>query len=199
MIAGLLFSQLLLQRCGAARAEMLPAEYVQWVEDEQNGLKAAKTIGDYTFELQYKPDEYVVLRENSVAMPSAQEMRSETASIADMQYFTFRISSDSGNDLLNDEPESASEYSSRLVYFSSLMQQDISLVENGDTLPCMLFHFERTFGVDTRSTFLLGFPKSKDMSTEKTFIYDDQELRTGTIILNIAGESIQNIPSLKLD
>src|SRR3546814_7685438 len=40
---------------GVGKIQSLPvAEYIQWVEAEENGLRVKKTISDYTFEVQRK-------------------------------------------------------------------------------------------------------------------------------------------------
>ena len=202
MIAGLFCVHLFSGGCAGGPDELAPGEYVSWIECAENGLRPSKTINGYTFDLLYKPCEYVVMRENLYIPSSAEEMMKETEAIGDMQYFTLRISKEGNMDLLSDDAGTMDVFSSRLMYFTNLMQYDISLVENGDTLPCSLFHFERTYAVDPHSTFLLGFPKSttvSDGSLSKTFVFKDRELGTGPIILAIEQENIERIPSLKLN
>jgi hypothetical protein len=201
MIAGIIVLQVAFVKCGIVRQELSPAEYVQWIESEDNGIRTSKTINGYTFDLQYKPAEYVVLRESSMELPTPASLNSEMQALSDMQYFTLRISKEGDEDLLEDDVSSPDEFSSRLVYFTGAMQNDIYLVESGDTLPCALFHFERTYSVDTRSTFLIGFLKTK-VSTDtdgKTFVFEDRELGTGPIVLSIDQSNLDRIPSLTLD
>lgn len=193
-------SAVYLSRCAMVVSEATAGEYVEWVEAPGNGLHASRTAGGYVFDVQYKPAEYVVLREQLLMPASEAEMKDETAQLADMQYFTFRISREDSKDLLQDDVATSEDYSSRLVYFTGAMQHDLSLVQNGDTLPCMLFHFERTFGVDARSTFLLGFPQTgNETASDKTFVFEDHELGTGPVLVTIEKESIKNIPLLKLN
>ena len=202
MIAGLLTGLFLEEGCNHISSEVSVGEYVYWIESGENGLHPSKTIAGYTFDLQFKPSEYVVIREYLSEPANAAELLKQTDSISDMQYFTLRISKEGDQDLLSDDVDSKEEFSSRLVYFTGVMQQDISLIENGDTLPCCLFHFERTFSVDPRSTFLLGFPLSGSKNPDgngKVFLYNDRELGTGPIMLSIEQKNIENIPSLKFN
>lgn len=183
-----------------ALSQLSALDFVAWVENPDNGLRESKTLDGICFDLQYKPAEYVVLRENLVIPGSAAEMNNETSLLSDMQYFTLRISREDGRDLLQDEPNGMDQFSARLVYFSGAMQHDIKLIDGNDTLPCQLFHFERTFGVDTRSTFLVGFQsRSTDELNDKTFVFEDHELGVGPVMITIEKESIQNIPLLKLN
>jgi hypothetical protein len=94
------------------------------------------------------------------------------------------------------------EFTSRLAYFTGIMQQDIFLVEGKDTLPCLLYHFERTYGVDPRSTFLLGFPLAQvknEAMVDKTLFFDDRGLGSGPVMISISNENLNTLPSLKLD
>lgn len=200
MIVILVFSQTLALRfCGGVES-LTADQYKTWIELPENGLHVSKTIKDYQFDLQYKPAPYAVLQEYGV-LPSSADFETTRAEIAEMQYYTLRISNVSGGDLLKDDVSTIDQFSTRLAYFTNEMQNDISLIENGDTLPCLLFHFERTYGVDPRSTFLLGFDLSQQTGdenpTDKIFLFEDHELGTGHVMMTIAIEDINKLPSLK--
>src|SRR5882757_3682846 len=76
---------------GSGHISALPAgEYVQWVESEQSGLHVKKTIGDYTFEVQYKPLDYAVLQDERRNDLKESELQKGKEAISDMQYYTFR-------------------------------------------------------------------------------------------------------------
>ncbi len=183
--------------CGRAVQELTAAEYVTWIEQEENGLHMTKKIGEYVFDLQYKPAEYVVLKENMILPASSEEMKSETANYSDMQYFTLRIKGENGQDPLTDVAD-LDTYTSRLVYFTGAMQHDLKLVAGADTLPCMLFHYEPTSGIDGRLTFLIGFPGTSP-ETDRTFLMEGHELNTGPICITIDKSSINNIPFIKFN
>ena len=180
--------------------------YVSWVEDPENGLLAAKKNGTLKFELQFTPLEYRILKEHAEDTLTPASLKNYTAEIKDMQYFTFRISDDRGGDLLKADAASKEDFSSRLQYFSSGMQKDLSLIEGADTLPCLLFHFERAYGIDPRSTFVLGFPLGKKdgpggvpCTAGKTLLFNDHQLGSGPLYIEIRPENIQQLPYLNLD
>lgn len=176
-----------------------PKDYVKWVEDENNGLKAKKNIGVYSFELQYKPLEYVVLREQKNKLTNNDMLLSETEKIKDLQYFTFRIGVPGSNDeAIKNGAANYSEYQKRVNYFSLQMQQDLRLIDGTDTLACVLHHFERTYGVDPYSTFVLAFEKGEKENQSKTFIYNDNVLGVGPVKFTIDSEKFKNIPHLSI-
>lgn len=201
MMCGLLITQLaMLKTCGNTPQALERGAYVQWVEAPENGLLLARSIGEYEFALQYKPAEYIVLQENGPDVPAA-KLQQGCADIADMEYFTFRIGKRDGSDLLKDDVSTTDQFTSRLAYFSAAMQHDLFVVSGTDTFPCLLFHFERTYGVDPRSTFLLGFDitalKNSHSPAELIFNYDDKELGTGPVLFTLSPEKMFNLPSVK--
>jgi hypothetical protein len=201
MMCGVLISQLvMLKTCGNTPQALEPGAYVQWVEAPENGLLLTRSIGEYEFALQYKPAEYVVLQENGPGVPAA-KLQQGCADIADMEYFTFRIGKKGGTDLLKDDVSTTDQFTSRLAYFSAAMQRDLFVVSGTDTFPCLLFHFERTYGVDPRSTFLLGFDittlKNGNTPAELIFGYDDKELGTGPVLFTFSPDKLLNLPSVK--
>lgn len=201
----LFLSVLLIRNCSKTQLSLSPDEYVSWIENGQNGLCPSKQIGQLQFDLQYKPLEYIVLKDNAGTKLSAAEMKKQVSDIGDMQYFTLRISSEKGGDLLRSDAMEMAEFSNRLAYFSSGMQKDIKLIEGNDTLSCLLFHFERSFGIDPRSTFVIGFPLAKKdrpggiSATDKIFLFDDHELGAGPVMLAIQARQISMLPTLNLE
>jgi hypothetical protein len=177
-----------------------PNQYVKWLEDESNGLKVKKILGDFEFTLQYKPTEYVIFdqyKSDTLQKGTMDEKRKEYDGL---QYYTFQIKANGSQEIMKADISNESEYNSRLEYFISPAQDDIMLVENEDTLPCVLYHFERSYGLSPMNNIVLGFEKSKQSSTaDKLFIYNDQVLGTGPVKLTIQEKNIQNIPSIRYE
>lgn len=183
--------------CGE-RQSLRPADYVHWVEDPSNGLKTEKRIGEYLFVLQYKPLEYLVLKTTKDINITAARLEEEKKEIEELQYYTFQVGEAEGSsDGLTVGASESSEFYGRIQYFTSAVQRDFKLVEGKDTLPCVLHHFERTYGLTPYTSFVLGFPKSRKVSAEdKTFIYEDKVIGSGTIKITIPASCINNIPHL---
>lgn len=193
----------------APHLELAPKEYIRWIEDKEHGIQVKKTIGDYTFATVYKPYEYLIAREIKKDSISAGILDEKINSINDLQYFSFRISAENQNtELLKVGLSSQDEYYARIEYCSFKMQQDIKLVDNNDTLNCVLFHFERVYNIAPYATFVLGFPltekEKKDIQQgkkivhpDKTLSYEDKIFGIGKVNLTIKGENINRIPKLK--
>ena len=168
--------------------------YVRWVQDQENGLHVTKIVGDYVFDLQYQPTDYVVLQRSAGNLNAGQydQMKNE---ISSMQYYTLTISiADNRSDFIDFNIQSLQEKQQKLYYFSYQFQDDIHVEENGKKLPCVLFHFERPVDLKPARTFVLGFERTGDSPTSVLNIISDY-LGGEVVRINISKE---NIPTLKL-
>jgi hypothetical protein len=178
--------------------KLTPREYISWMDDKKNGLKVEKMIGEFTYMFQYKPAEYVAImdiKKDNIKKPELDKKMEEYNAF---QYYNFRISTEAGGELLKKNVVNENDYYGRIQYFSFDMQKDIKLIDNKDTLDCVLFHFERVFGLAPYATFLLGFPL-KEKDCDKTLYYDDKIFGAGRMYLTIKSKNIKNIPSVIVD
>lgn len=173
-----------------------PVEYAHWIEDESNGLKVSKELDDFEFELQYRPIEYVSVIESRGEPITDQALKVYQTDRSGLQYYNLKITSKVSAEMLKTGIYSEEEYRSRLYYFTGPAQYDISLVQGQDTLPCLLFHFERNYGIAPYNNIVLAFENSIT-NEDRQFLFFDQVLGVGTVKLTIARESIDGIPALK--
>jgi len=190
------FGSMMLFSC--TQKELSVKDYLAWVNNPENGLKVSKEIKDYKIELFYKPAEYIAINEQKTTEIDTTLFYQRIKEIKDFQYYTLKIESLKGTEMMRTNIASEHEYSQRLQYFSDLVQYDLSLEENNDTLTCQLFHFERNYGVAPYNNIVLGFPKPTQEST-KTLVFNDQILGIGKIKLKIEKENIDNIPNIILN
>lgn len=198
---GCLLSILLLTSCG--REILAPKEYVNFIRSEKSGLLVSKTIDGFEFSLLYKPCEYIALMQDKDESMSKAALDEKIKPMEGMQYYTFTIKTESGQELMREGINAENEYYERLDYIVSYMQNDLTLIDGKDTLPCTLFHYERNYNVAPQNNFVLGFEKPKaaagaNAATDKTLVFNDQILGIGKLMLTINSSAIQNIPQLKL-
>ena len=182
------------------------AEYMQWIENEDNGLRVSKTVGNFEFNLQYKPLEYIVLLDKRKEEVSEEELNEGKREFEGLEYYTLSIgSNDKQTGMLKTKLNRSQSHDDRIAYFSYEMQKDLSLIVGVDTLPCTLFHFERTYSLKSNNNFVLAFEipdklksASQSKALNRTLIYNDRALNTGSVKLKIAGEDLNNIPKLKM-
>lgn len=177
-----------------------PVNYINWVQDKENGLLVEKEVGNLKFSLQYEPYEYIALKQLNPEAVSNDTINEIVSSLTGLQYFIFEISSITGT-----EPpirqSVLGDIGSETKYFSFDMQNDLILTQESDTLYCKLFHLEPTYNIKPSNTFLLAFEKFNKPDKENSdlnFIFYDKVFDVGTIKIKISSESISNLPKLKI-
>ncbi|HXP52335.1 MAG TPA: hypothetical protein VN922_20440 [Bacteroidia bacterium] len=178
-------------------SKLVPGEYVKWVEDEQNGLKKKKEIEDIVFYAQYKPLPYIVCEEERKNDLPDTTIKRRTSELKGMQYLTLKIElKQAKGELLRYGISTTDDYNSRVSYFSFDMQKDLQLVEEGDTLPCLLFNYERIYGLAPYATFSLAFAKGKNINADKTLILFDHIFNKGLVKFYFKGKDIEAVPQV---
>lgn len=192
-------------------SKLSSVEYMKWIEDAENGIKVNKTIGNFTYSALYKPYEYLALIDLKKDSPTKQEVNKVINEYNDYQYFTFRITAnDQNTELLKVNLHSEDDYYSRIEYFSFKMQNDLKLIEGTDTLNCVMFHFERIYGLAPYATFVIGFPLTKaeeqNIKNGKKIVYNDKTIKftdnifgAGNVYINMKAENLNRIPKLELE
>ena len=189
----------LLVMMGSCNPEKLSvSDYLEWVNNPENGLKVSKELNDYKFELLYKPVEYIAINEQRKLDVDTISYYHRIEELKEMQYYTLKIETLTGLEMMKAGIGSEQEYSNRLQYFSDLAQYDITLVDGGDTLTCALFHFERNYGVAPYNNIVLGFFNNKK-NNSKTLIFNERVLEVGRVKLKIKEKDINNIPEIILN
>lgn len=147
-------------------------EFVSWVRDYDNGMHVRHLQNDLAFDLQYQPSEYVWMQRNGNF--DSKVFNSQRAELDQMQYFLLSIrSSDGQNDVITHRANRDVELTNKLLYYFSYRFQDDIVVDEGPRRwPCTLYHYEQH---GTKS-FVLGFPKGTDVTTDVTLMIDSPVL-----------------------
>lgn len=168
-------------------------QYVRWVESYEHGLRVRTTVNDYTLDVQYKPTDYVALQRMDYN-DASQSFNVARNAAEKLQYYTLTISTNQPeNDLLRQG--SLAEKQRLLYYFSYELQHAIRLEEGGTKLPCVLYHFERSYDLKPRHTFVLGFERPVANPEQATLVIDPPLFSPKPIRITL---NKQNIPTLQL-
>ncbi len=187
-----------IDRTPVADEKFAPLSFVKWVEDGTHGLRKGRTFDNFIYTAQYKPWPYIICEEQRKEEIPDSIAKKRLKELNGMQYVDLKIElKEGGGELLKYKLQSPKEYESRINYFSFGMQKDIQLIEGGDTLPCLLFHFERVYNVAPYATFLLAFPLGKDTKADKTLVFFDHGFNNGIIKFFFDGRDIKNVPQLE--
>jgi hypothetical protein len=185
---------LLLLSC---KSELDRDSYIAWVRSYSNGLHVSSEYNDFVFDLQYQPSEYFLLQRTNGNITNA-NWNIEKKEIESMKYFILSISiKNTQVDLLNYNVGSEDEKQRRSYYLSYLFQNDITLEQGGESLPCILFHFERAVNTNNTRIFVLGFENNNP-----ALKFDEPSLTLNSDIFSSLPikikTNLKDIPSLAL-
>jgi len=206
----LVFTLTLVAGCGEQHSFISSGEYLgstlasaeeiqSVVLDKHNGFLKERKIGQYIYKTLYKPVDFIISREKTETI-DRQSYLEKKNSLDGLYYFDLRIvNTTNTGDLLKSISSDYGDYDLKVKYCAYQMQYDIHLVAGTDTIPCILFHFERTFDVAPVSTFLLGFAKPvSHQYDDLQLIYHDNLFNNGIIKFHFTREDIENVPNLEL-
>lgn len=169
-------------------------EYVAWVRSYENGLHVQKQSGEFTFDLQYQPSAYVLLQRNPQL--TKEVYAEEVKEIEGLQYYILTISlTDKSQDIMTYDVQDEAQVQRKQYYFSYLFQNDIVLEDNGKTLPCVLYHFERSVDLKSGRTFVLAFETAEAPSEEATLLITGEVFGSLPVKIKV---SKANVPSVTL-
>lgn len=184
--------------CG--NGNMLPSDYIAWVNDSDNGLLKEKSISPLEVELLYKPLPYIIANEERSNSIDKIVYNNRLKELEGLQYYTLKLGiTGQKQNVSNYEVTDDAQQQERLNYLSFAMQKDIKLIEGKDTLNCALYHFERSYDITPYRTFVLAFErKESKIEKDKTLILDLAYFKTGPIKLNFKAADLVSVPNLKL-
>ena len=175
-----------------------PIDYMKWVRNKDNNLIKKIEMGDIIYEMQYKPSDYIIALEEKKNSINRSLVLKRRKMLENAYYFNLNIKPKNGQtEVLYIGLENNEDYNSRLNYASYDFQNQIFLIEDGDTLPCTQYHFEQKYGLGVSANILLGFEKrKKKLSKDKIIVINDNLLNGGIISFRFDYTDIKNTPKM---
>ncbi len=185
--------------CGimGCKQSLTPEEYISWTETNDE-LSSEQAMGDAVYDFRMKPADYMISRESAgrpLQMDTVENRREE---LSDMLYFNLKIYPKNGHaDLLRKDGPDMGLYQQRIYYYSFTFQHDISLVSDGDTLPCLLYHYIHDHGLSPEMDFTMAFERPTT-NADFMIVVQDAVMNTGKLTFPFTGDILTNLPELKL-
>lgn len=145
----------------SCRSNMLNApEYIHFITDSLNGLRKTVNHDRVFLTAQFQPIDYLCLLEMAGNIHKMQ-LNNLREKYEGLVHFKVSIgSTDHETDPLKLIKNSMA-YEDAIIYFSFDIKSDFCLVSNGDTLPCVIHHFDRSYGLRPIIELVLGFPRNE--------------------------------------
>lgn len=180
---------------------LTPVEYVNWINDESNGLTKKVVKGNFEVSVQYRPSEYMALLETRNQVTDEATFLDVKKQYEGSKYFVLKLKKVAGQgDPLQDPENQNTDYYTRLKYFSEDIKYDLYVISDGDTMPCKIVHLERTYKLTPYTNLLLAFDDKKeaiDKADNLTFVYEDRVLELGKLTFDLSTADLKNSPEIK--
>jgi hypothetical protein len=164
-----------------------PREFIQWVEDEDNGLRARQDTPHASYVAQYEPALYKAIKTSSTTAPGPGQLRSQQENYADMHHFLLKVRPKKGS---NDE------ISKFLAY---QLKDHIQFIRGQDTLNrTVMYHLEGSGGMTPYYRILLAFPK-ENHSGDLQLLINGNKMDPGRVKFNFSASALTNIPELETE
>jgi len=195
-----IFCCLILMFLSCGKEQLIPSEYSEWIKDPKNGMIDTEIAGGFEYTLFYQPVDLKILQAKGENITD-EELQQSRDEMKGMEYFMLRIAAVDESDVLKKNLADENEYYLRTDYLSTVMQDDLSLVIDTDTMPCVLYHYEKNYHLYPFINILLAFENSnsENVSDDRVVLLNDRALSGFGIKFRIYGEDINKIPQLKLN
>ena len=173
----------------------------QFIENEKEINSYEKKIKDVNFKLKYISNEQMALQQVSdITKINQVQFDSIVKNYDSLLFFNLQIDIDNFNEELLKYKLGGNidaSYSQRVDYYAFKMQKDINIVlAEKDTIPCMMYHFERNYGVSPKNNFMIGFKLSNFKNA--VLVYDNNLLQTGIIKFELKEKEITHHTHIKI-
>lgn len=136
------------------------AEYIPYIEDSKNGFKVRQSDEQYTLIAQFKPAEYIVLKERNGIHQSVDEVKNLCEEFDNQLFFNFTVANKNHSfGLLGNKQSSPELFSEKQKHYNFNASDNFVLTYGKDTIQSNYVHLEQTIGIKPFTTFLLGFTK----------------------------------------
>lgn len=199
---GVLLLFVLVGCAGRHPDQLLPASYIQYVEDENNQLKNTVKSGIWSYTFQYKPGGYIALKELDADSVTGARVSKRIASLEKTVWFNVHISvAGKGDDPLKYQVADLQDYNRRLDYFLNKAAANFRLLygDKGEAEQ-IGYYFENNYNVKPEVVLIIGFKIPDAVPQESvTLEYADELFNAGILKFKVPETIIKQIPKLSIN
>lgn len=196
--SGIIISLFIFLTLGCRPKEFTSADELQkYIQDEDNGLKISKQVGDYKLDVTYRPTDLLVDQEVEGQTIDLKQLESIRHRYDTYHYFVLSLSRDK-KEALHNSGGGMDQYSELVQVLSFRMGDYVTMTTNtSDTIPLGDFILNRTYGLSTSTDLLLVFNREK--SQDKDWIQvnlNEFGLGVGNQRFRFRREELDQVPRL---
>lgn len=163
-----------------------------------SGITAKKEFGDIQFSVNIMPASVRATRETGMKAVGTPSWKKALQEAQKLETYQIKIAHKDGLDLLNTESVRYRNYEDRIKYFSYDIQSRIKMKIGTEVYPCIISHFERSYGNMPFLLINIAFDatKIKLKNQDRIISIDDAYFNIGKINLLVNKEDILSEPQI---
>lgn len=178
-----------------------PKEYFQWAKTPESGLEVNRKGNGVNFSLKFTPVDLLISNELKNGIITESQYDERKMQLGNLAYFLLKIESGE-QDLLMCNVGDEQQYVQRVNYYSLDFQQDIVAVSAGDTIPCVLYQFENSYGIAPYVNISLAFPgefMEANKEGEVEILIYDRIFLNGLMKFKYTENAFHDLPELTIE
>lgn len=193
---------LFLAGCMGRRPDQLsPDAYIRYVEEQGNQLSTTIKSGIWSYTIQYKPGNYIALKELDPDSVTGERISKRTGSLEKTVWFNVHIGvAGKGDDPLKYQVADLQDYNRRLDYFLNRAGTNFRLLygDKGD-MEQIGYYFENNYNVKPEVVLIIGFKIPDALPKElMTLEYADELFNAGILKFTVPETAVKQIPTLSI-
>lgn len=178
---------ILLGVLASCSGDMKPREYIDWVEDGGNGLKAKKNTGSVSYILQYEPAEYKALKSAKPETINKTRLAANREKFSSLHHFLLKVKP-KAHKFESDE--------ALIEYLAYGLEDKIRFIRGQDTLKrTVMYHMETPAGVKPYYNILLAYPRTESQA-DLELIIKSNKLDTNTVNFGFSRSALSGLPQI---
>ncbi|MCF8231365.1 MAG: hypothetical protein K9J27_04180 [Bacteroidales bacterium] len=166
-----------------------PREYLQWVENEDNGLRVRQATTEATYSLQYEPAEYKALKSMERDAINQTNLMANEKRFSSLHHFLLKI---------RPKKHQFDSDDALIEYLAYELEDNIQFIRGRDTLKrTVMYHLESPTGVKPYYHILLAYPRTDSQEDLKLKIKNNR-LDTNEVKFVFSRSLLNNLPGIKI-
>ncbi|MGD1847897.1 MAG: hypothetical protein ACFB10_21085 [Salibacteraceae bacterium] len=171
----------------------MPArQFANWCDQPENGLVKARQLSGLNFTLTYQPQQLVAWRN--------QDTTRQGQGFDGWEYYHLKIGRQGSNrELLKELATTPESYQQLVNHLSFQFQKGISLQAGDTQLPCLHYHFERTYGLSPEVDLVFAFKNTDpEFEQNRRITIEDPIFGTGILNFQLQGADLQTAQAIEI-
>lgn len=187
------------QGCRQGRSSLTEAEYIRYINEEENGFIRNKEVNGISYEIRLNSPELMALKQNHFASVPRKTIAQEIKKYEDALYFDLIIKDTKSSIKVKEFVYEYTLKSQLLSYINTEFQKDMRLVEGEDTISCAVMHMEPLSKLRPELRFSLSFRKNLQAAKQDLqFVLTDEIFKNGPVKFSFDETDLNYLPTLKL-